>query len=67
MDTVKTNLYRDYLRFLATEFKVEHSSYAEYHNWSINYSSEFWETISKYFKIEFDQPYSKVQKQKEHH
>ena len=66
MDTVKTNHYRDYLQFLATEFKVEYSSYTEYHNWSINFSSEFWETISKYFKIEFDQPYSKVQNENNH-
>ena len=66
MDTVKTNLYQDYLQFLATEFKVEYSSYTEYHNWSINFSSEFWETISKYFKIEFDQPYSKVQNENNH-
>ena len=61
MDASKTSVYRDYLQFLAREYKIKFSSYPEYHDWSINHSSEFWESIAAYFQIDFDQPYTQVQ------
>lgn len=62
MDTTKKSHYRDYLNFLAVEYQINFEDYKSCHNWSISNSALFWESIARYFKINFDTPYTQVQK-----
>ena len=45
-----------YKEFLKSNNKLNFKSYNDLHNWSINEISDFWESIVKFFKIEFDKP-----------
>ena len=45
-----------YKEFLKLNNKLNFKSYNDLHNWSINEISDFWESIVKFFKIEFDKP-----------
>ncbi len=52
MKTILSN----YKEFLKSNNKLNFKSYNDLHNWSINEISDFWESIVKFFKIEFDKP-----------
>ncbi|MBT6169955.1 MAG: acetoacetate--CoA ligase [Flavobacteriaceae bacterium] len=45
-----------YKEFLKSNNKLNFKSYNDLHNWSINEISDFWGSIVKFFKIEFDKP-----------
>ena len=51
-----------YKEFLKSNNKLNFKSYNDLHNWSINEISDFWESIVKFFKIEFDKPPSLIYK-----
>tara|TARA_X000000368_G_C23051644_1_gene721701 strand:- start:487 stop:2361 length:1875 start_codon:yes stop_codon:yes gene_type:complete len=50
----------NYQEFLKSNYKLDFKSYNDLHNWSINEISDFWESIVKYFKIEFDKAPIKI-------
>ena len=54
-----SNLFKFEL-FLKSEFKKTFKDYSEMHHWSIVKNDEFWLSISKFFKIEFEKPYTNV-------
>ena len=56
MKTILSN----YQEFLKSNYKLDFKSYNDLHNWSINEISDFWESIVKYFKIEFDKAPIKI-------
>ena len=49
-----------YKEFLKSNNKIIFSSYDELHKWSITEIEDFWLSIVKFFKIEFDKPPSSV-------
>ena len=51
-----------YKEFLKSNNKLNFKSYNDLHNWSINEISDFWESIVKFFKIEFDKPPTTIYK-----
>ena len=55
-----------YKEFLKSNNKLNFKSYNDLHNWSINEISDFWESIVKFFKIEFDKPPTIIYKFNKH-
>ena len=51
-----------YKEFLKSNNKLNFKSYNDLHNWSINEISDFWGSIVKFFKIEFDKPPTTIYK-----
>ena len=51
-----------YKEFLKSNNKLNFKSYNDLHNWSINKISDFWGSIVKFFKIEFDKPPTTIYK-----
>lgn len=51
--------YNDFLKY---NNELNFSSYNELHKWSISELGEFWESIVKFFKIEFDKPPTSIYK-----
>ena len=51
-----------YKEFLKSNYKLSFKSYNDLHSWSINSISDFWESIVKFFDIEFDQSSTTVYK-----
>ena len=51
-----------YKEFLKSNNKLNFKSYNDLHNWSINEISDFWGSIIKFFKIEFDKPPTTIYK-----
>ena len=51
-----------YNDFLKSNNELNFSSYNELHKWSISELGEFWESIVKFFKIEFDKPPTSIYK-----
>ena len=45
-----------YKLFLKSNNKLNFESYKDLHNWSVNEIADFWDSIVKFFKIEFDNP-----------
>jgi acetoacetyl-CoA synthetase len=45
-----------YKLFLKSNNKLNFESYKDLHNWSVNEIAVFWDSIVKFFKIEFDNP-----------
>ena len=54
-----SNLFKFEL-FLKSDFKKTFKDYSEMHHWSIVKNDEFWLSISKFFKIEFEKSYTNV-------
>jgi len=50
-----------YKLFLKSNNKLNFESYKDLHNWSVNKIADFWDSIVKFFKIEFDNPPKKLQ------
>ena len=49
-----------YTAFLQQAYGLTFQTYASLHDWSIQNQGEFWESIARFFKIDFDTPYQKV-------
>ena len=45
-----------YKLFLKSNNKLNFESYKDLHKWSVNEIEDFWDSIVKFFKIEFDNP-----------
>jgi len=52
-----SNLFQ-FETFLEKKYDLSFSNYAELHEWSIKNLENFWESISEFYKIQFDEPYS---------
>ena len=52
-----SNLFQ-FETFLEKKYYLSFSNYAELHEWSIKNLENFWESISEFYKIQFDEPYS---------
>ena len=62
MDINNLSNYQKYMQFLRDEAQLSFSNYQELHNWSVTQQSLFWESITQFFSIQFDKPYSSVVK-----
>ena len=51
-----SNLFQ-FETFLEKKYDLSFSNYAELHEWSIKNLENFWESISEFYKIQFDEPY----------
>ena len=51
-----SNLFQ-FERFLEKKYRQSFSNYIELHDWSIKNLESFWESISEFYKIQFDEPY----------
>ena len=60
MDINNLSNYQKYMQFLRDEAQLSFSNYQELHNWSVTQQSLFWESITQFFSIQFDKPYSSV-------
>ena len=52
-----SNLFQ-FETYLEKKYDLSFSNYAELHEWSIKNLENFWESISEFYKIQFDEPYS---------
>ena len=50
-----SNLF-EFERFLEKKYDLSFSNYIELHEWSIKNLGSFWESISEFYKIQFDEP-----------
>ena len=51
-----SNLFQ-FEKFLEKKYNLSFSNYNELHEWSIENINVFWESISKFYKVQFDEPY----------
>lgn len=51
---------RKYSNFLADTQSLAFKDYNAFHHWSIQNQAAFWESITQFFKIDFDTPYEEV-------
>ena len=51
-----SNLFQ-FEKFLEKKYRLSFSNYNELHEWSIKNLESFWESISEFYKIQFDKPY----------
>ncbi|MAM96885.1 MAG: acetoacetate--CoA ligase, partial [Gammaproteobacteria bacterium] len=56
-----SNLYQ-FESFVSKKYNLSFPKYNELHKWSITNLDEFWESISEFYKIEFDKNYDYVLK-----
>ena len=57
---IKLSNYQRYIQFLQKNNQLFFSDYQELHNWSVTHQAEFWESITQFFSISFDKPYTSV-------
>lgn len=55
-----TSRLSTYTTFLAAHYGIMLPNYTALHSWSIANQSEFWESIARFFHIDFDTPYDEV-------
>ena len=60
MSKIKLSNYQRYIQFLQQEYQFSFSDYQDLHNWSVSHQAVFWESISRFFSISFDSPFSRV-------
>ena len=51
-----SNLFH-FEKFLEKKYHLSFSNYIELHEWSIKNLESFWESISEFYKVQFDKPY----------
>ena len=51
---------RAYSRFLADTKSLAFKDYDALHQWSIDNQAAFWESITQFFKLDFDTPFQEV-------
>jgi len=51
-----------YKTFLKSNNKLIFKSYNDLHYWSVNEIADFWDSIVKFFKIDFDNPPTTIYK-----
>ncbi|NJN35290.1 MAG: acetoacetate--CoA ligase [Saprospiraceae bacterium] len=49
-----------YVKWLRRHYQLSFESYHELHQWSIENTGLFWQTIAEYFKVRFNTPYQNV-------
>ena len=60
MQSKSPSLMRKYSNFLADTQSLAFKDYNAFHHWSIQNQAAFWESITQFFKIDFDTPYEEV-------
>ena len=60
MSKIKLSNYQRYIQFLKKENQLTFSDYQRLHTWSVTCQAAFWESITRFFSITFDKPFSSV-------
>lgn len=60
MRRTPTSNYNRFLAYLETEHHLSFVDYAQCHQWSIDYPSDFWQSIAAFFNVTFDHPFEKA-------
>jgi len=60
MRRIPISNYNRFLIHLQSEYHLSFIDYAQCHKWSIDYPSDFWQSIATFFDVTFDEPYDKA-------
>ena len=60
MQPKTTYRIREYTAFLQQHYGLRFSDYDSLHTWSISEQGIFWESIARFFDVDFDSPYQEV-------
>ena len=57
MQPKTTSRFHEYISFLADTKSLAFKDYDALHQWSVDNQAAFWESITQFFKVDFDTPY----------
>ena len=60
MQSKTTSRLHEYISFLADTKSLAFKDYDALHQWSVDNQAAFWESITQFFKVDFDTPYEEV-------
>lgn len=60
MQPKTTSRLSAYIAFLRAQYGLKHTDYADLHHWSITEQGVFWESIARFFAVDFDTAFEEV-------